>query len=461
MSNPQQPEPSRLRTLLTLAWPVVVARSSQAVIGFCDALMSASLGESALAAVTAGALNVFAFIILPMGLVFIVQSFSAQLVSRGEEAAARRYAWYGLILAGVVQILALCAWPLIGSALGFFSYEPAVHEAMRDYIQIRLLAVGAVVAVEALGNWFGGLGNTHPHMFAGLISMIVNVVLNWVLIHGNLGAPALGVKGAALASLIASLVGLAYLVMRFLRARPTNADPDVVRLRGHELLRMLRFGLPNGINWFLEFGAFLIFINVVVADLGTSTLAAMMVVFNVNSVSFMPAFGLSSAGAILAGQAIGADKKDEVWPILRTTMLVAGAWQCAVGIIYVAAPGLLIQLFAPPDQDASELIAVGTTLLAISAAWQIFDAVAMSFGEALRSAGDTTWTMGARLFIAWAVFTPAGLIVVKVMGGGHVAAMLCVVSYLGLLAMALAFRFRSGAWRNIDLTGLGEPSVDG
>src|SRR5687768_12615646 len=86
-----------LRTLLVLAWPVILARSTQAVIGFSDALMSAPLGVDALAAVTTGALNIFAVVILPTGVVYIVQSFAAQLAGRGELVAARRYAIYGLL----------------------------------------------------------------------------------------------------------------------------------------------------------------------------------------------------------------------------------------------------------------------------------------------------------------------------------------------------------------------------
>jgi MATE family multidrug resistance protein len=91
---------SSYRQLFTLAWPIVLARSAQAAIGFADAAMIAVLGKDALAATTTGALNTFALFILPMGLVFIVQSFAAQLLGQGDLAGARRYAWYGLLVAG-------------------------------------------------------------------------------------------------------------------------------------------------------------------------------------------------------------------------------------------------------------------------------------------------------------------------------------------------------------------------
>src|SRR4051812_42075110 len=110
--------PRSLRSLLALAWPVVLARATQAVIGFCDALLVAPLGEDALAATTTGSLNAMAVIIFPMGTVFIVQSFTAQLRGRGELEATPRYAYYGLALAAVAGLLALLLIPLLPQLLG-------------------------------------------------------------------------------------------------------------------------------------------------------------------------------------------------------------------------------------------------------------------------------------------------------------------------------------------------------
>ncbi len=457
---PSSSAPVRLAVLLQLAWPIVLSRSTQAVMGFFDALMTAPLGQSALAASTTGAINVFALAILPTGVVFMVQSFAAQLSGAGDLVGARRYGWYGLILSGAAGLLALAGLPLVGPVLGLFEYEPAVHDLMTVYLVIRLTSIGAMLGMEAIGNWFGGHGNTRQQMVASVLAMVVDIALNWILIYGLLGFPAMGVAGAALGSSIASFVGLGYLLVVFVRRSgvPHPAQPPApgaARLRWAEMVRMVRFGVPNGLNWFLEFAAFVLFINVVMADLGTTSLAAFMVVLNINSVSFMPAFGLSSAGAILVGQAIGAGRIDEVPGILRVTAMTAAAWQGTVGLVYLLFPVALMSWFAPPGESAS-LLAIGATLLAISAAWQLFDAVGITVGEALRAAGDTTWCLYARVLLAWLVFTPASLVVVMVMGGGYVEAILCVAGYIALLAGLLVWRFRSGKWRDIDLTGARE-----
>ena len=131
-------------------------------------------------------------------------------------------------------------------------------------------------------------------------------------------------------------------------------------------------------------------------------------------------------------------------------------WQGSVGLLYLAAPELLMGAFAPSGQGQPELVRVGAVMLALSACWQLFDAVGLTLGEALRSAGDTAWVLLARLVIAWFAFTPAAYLTVSVWGGNHVDAMLCVIVYLGVLAGALAWRFKSGAWREISLVE-GEP----
>jgi MATE family multidrug resistance protein len=444
---------SPLRQLLTLAWPVIVARSAQAVIGFADTLMTSPLGESAIAATTSGAMNVFALAILPMGCVFIVQSFAAQLSARGELETMWRYAHYALMLAFIAGAAGVLAAPFVPHLLTYLPHEDAVRVPMGSYISLRLWALGGIVGVEAIGNWYGGRENTALHMRASLIAMVLNVGLNYLLIEGHLGAPALGVEGAAIASVIATYSGFGYLLWTFMRDR--RSAPKMGQLRIAEFRRMLRFGVPNGLNWFLEFAAFLFFLDVVVADLGTLALASMMIVFHINSIAFMPAFGLASAGAILSGQAIGSGDRDAVPAIAKLTAKVAASWQLTIGLIYFAVPGLILGIFAPPTENAAALVLLGTAMLRISVAWQLFDAIGMVVGETLRAAGDTKWCMWARLTVAWLFFAPMSYFVVELSGGDPLVAISCIVVYLASLSAVLTLRFRSGAWRKIELTDPG------
>ena len=445
-----KPTRPSLASLLGLAWPIVVSRSTQTVIGISDALLVADLGSAAVAATGGGAFNTFAVLILPMGTLFIVQSFVSQLYGQGDRGGARRYGWYGLALAAQTQLACMLATLFVPLVLSWFSFAPDVRTLMTHYMQIRLWSGGAAMGIEAMAAYYGGLGNTRVPMRVSLFAMALNVPLNWVLIRGHLGAPAMGVSGSALASAIATWIAFLGLFVWFVRERVPTARASA-RTVGREYLRMLRFGLPSGLNWFFEFLAFNVFINIVVAGLGTSALGAMMAVFNLNGLSFMPAFAIASAGAILVGQSIGADRKDDVAGVLSLALRTAAAWQTCVGIAYLAFPRLLMLPFAR-GPGAAAMMDVGVRMVMLSSAWQIFDAIGMTTAESLRAAGDTTWPLVARLVLAWGLFFPGSYLTVRRLGGGDVQAMLWIVAYLGLLALALWLRFRSGRWRNIALT---------
>ena len=420
--------------------------------------MTARLGDDAVAATATGTTNSYALAILPMGIVFIVQSFASQLSGKGDLIAARRYAWYALILAALTAAIGIAAIPLVSPALSLLPYSDSTHFLMAQYIEIRLFAIGPVIGMEALGNWFSGLGNTRIQMHAAIIAMIANVGLNWILIFGKLGAPALGVQGAAIASTIATFAGFGYLALAFWRRWFIPMPRVPLNLKRSEFVRMLRFGIPSGFNWFLEFGAFTVFLNLVVPQLGESIHAAMMVVIAINSVSFMPAFGLTSAGAILAGKAIGSREPDLVSKVLRRTTIVTCLWQGTVGMAYLLIPATLMSLFDAGDKTSREFLQAGAVMLAISTAWQLFDAVAMSVSETLRAAGDTAWPLGLRLALAWFVFVPGSYLSVITFDGGYIWAMIWLVIYLALSAIGLTWRFLSGAWRKIELTEQGLPA---
>ena len=445
---PARPLPS-FKALLLLAWPIVISRSSQVIVGVTDAVLVADLGEASVAATTTGALNTMAVLILPMGICFIVSSFSSQLFGKGDLAGARRYGFYGLAVAVVTQLLCIGGTFAIGPLLSHLDYAPEVRTLMIDYLAVRLLSGGAAVGIEALANYYGGLGNTRLPMLASLCAMVLNVFGNWVFIRGHLGAPALGVKGSALASTLATWIAFGGLLVFFL-VQGKKVSAVVPKLSGHEFLRMLKFGLPSGLNWFFEFFAFNFFINVVVAGLGTTALAAMMSVIQISTVSFMPAFGLASAGAILVGQAIGANAKDEVPRIVKLTFLCGAVWETVVGVLFLTFPTLLLLPFAK-DASAVEFLASGKRLLMLAACWGLFDAAANTLAETLRAAGDTAYTLWMRLAIAWLVFVPGSYFTVRSFGGRDVGAMLWLVAYLAILAGVLWLRFRTGAWRKLQL----------
>jgi MATE family multidrug resistance protein len=139
------------------------------------------------------------------------------------------------------------------------------------------------------------------------------------------------------------------------------------------------------------------------------------------------------------------------------TLRTAASWQACVALAYLVVPRQLMAPFAR-GEDAHAMMTVGVRMVMLSSAWQLFDAVGMTMAESLRAAGDTAWPLWARLILAWGLFFPGSYITVHQMHGTDVHAMLWIVAYLGLLALALWLRFRSGKWRTIALTDVNRTS---
>jgi MATE family multidrug resistance protein len=152
----------------------------------------------------------------------------------------------------------------------------------------------------------------------------------------------------------------------------------------------------------------------------------------------------------LVGQAIGAGRKDDVPRVVRLSVATAAVWMSMAAVAYLVMPSVLLAPFAR-GEGAEGIKTFGVRMLMVSAAWQLFDAAATSLAECLRATGDTMYPLVVRLIIAWVVFVPGAWLTVREFNGADVGAMVWLVIYLALLALALFVRFQSGRWRTLEL----------
>src|SRR6185437_10615709 len=290
--------------------------------------------------------NAFALLVLPVGVVSIVSAFAAQLHGAGEGGAARRFAVYGLGVAVLTQLAVLALYPALPWALARLDYAPEVRGLMAGYLRMRLLSAGAAVGLEALASFYAGAGDARPPMIASASALALNVAGDWLLIDGRLGLPAMGVTGSALASTLATTCAFAGLLCAFAWGRARTRRSPAAALSARELARMLRLGLPIGAHALLETFAFTFFVDVVVAGFGTTTLAAFMIVLQISAFTALPAYALASAGAVLAGQAIGRGDRDDVPRLTAITLGAAAGWLALVALAYALLSRRLLIPFA-------------------------------------------------------------------------------------------------------------------
>ncbi len=438
--------PGGASEVLVLAYPVILTQISVTAMGIVDSAMVGTLGATELGAVGFGGIWLWTFVCFFVGTTSGVQTFVAQREGAGYLRECGSWAWQGLY--AVVPLGALA------SAILYFGAETGIRllgpsEAMQplaaSYVSTRCLGMVGMLCATAFGSFFRGVGDTRTPLYATLVANGVNVVLDYGLIFGELGMPALGVTGAGAATAIAEWTYGITMAWMFLRpAVRRRFATDAAAFIPTNVRRLIRTGAPIGGQWWLEMISFSAF-TTLVARMGDASMAASQIFVALLSISFMQAIGLSIAVSTLVGQYIGADQPQHAERAFRTGLKLAALLAGVIAILFSSVPDLLVGIFT----DDPEVIRLGRPLMMVGALFQFFDAFGIVADGALRGAGDTRWPFLVRLVLAWGVFVPFAYWVGVVLDAGLTWTWGAGVVHVLMLASALVLRFRNGAWRHI------------
>ncbi len=433
------------RRILSLALPVVTANVAQTLMGLIDTLMVGRLGSAPLAAVGVATLLFSAVASTLKALDVPVQSITAHRVGAGRDDEV------GAVLgtAGAVTILLGAGVTALGlwrpeTWMGWVAHDPEVHRLGGEYLSWRVLGAIPFMLCFQLRAVHDGIGWTRVGMVVGVGMNVVNVGLNWVLIFGKLGAPAMGVAGAALASALASLLAAAAYVLLMMRptVRRRFRFLALANWRPRLLRPMLKVAWPAAIQVLGALGAVLVFFAIL-GRISTIAVAAGNVVLRIAALSFMPAIGMGVAVQTLVGQSLGAgDQRGAVragWGGTGLSVLLMGAFS----VVFLVMPGTLMSLFA----DDPELIRAGIPILRLMGLVQIFDAVGLTLAGALRGAGETRAVMIVDVVTAWGLLLPCAWFFGVRLEWGLTGAWIGVLVWFFVYAVGVTAWFVRGGWR--------------
>lgn len=444
------------RELLYQAMPIIGMTVSRMAMGFIDFIMVSKLGTEAQAAISPATVLVFALACLGMGAAQSIQTFVSQADGRGEPRCAGAFAWQSYYVALVVGLVTLPAVLTTAAWMGWFGatagHAPAVVAMEIDYLAIGLWSVAPATICAGLNGFFMGIQRSRIGLVAVLASLLVNIVGNYLLIYGKFGFPEMGIAGAALATLIGWCVRAIVLTCAMLlpqiderfNTRHSMA-PDRQKLAG-----IVKVGGPTSIQWLIDIGSWVVFMAVIVPPFGTAAMAASNIALQYMHLSFMPAVGIGIALCTQTGFAIGEGRPERAVLKARVAMQVTGAYMGAVGLFLLVARYPLMDLMVMDGNP--EVIRIGTTVLIWAAIFQVFDAMGITYMNALRGAGDTRIPALMVAFCCWVVFIVGGYIVSRFVPqwGLNGPWAMCTI-YISLLGILLLWRWRSGVWRNIRL----------
>jgi MATE family multidrug resistance protein len=408
------------------------------LMGVVDTIMVGHVSPQDLAAVALGNIYFFACAVFGMGLLFSLDPVVSQAVGAGDREAMARGVQRGLVLAlGLTLaagLLLLAAEPV----LVMLRQPPEVIPRAAGYARATIPGVLPFYVFVVLRQTLQARGHVLPILAAMVVANLGNVLFNWILVYGNLGAPALGAVGSGWASSLSRTVMAASLLAvswPLLRHQLLPFRPEALRRR--PLVRMLRLGMPIGAQMGLEYGAFGL-AGVLMGLLGTISVAGHQIALNLAALTFMVPLGISQATAVLVGRGVGASDPDRARRAAMGGLAVGAGFMALTMALFLAIPEPLARIYS---SDAP-VVALAAALLPIAALFQVFDGIQVVALGVLRGVGDTRVPMLLNLLGFWLAGLPVGIVLAFRGGMGPQGLWWGLALGLALVAVLLVTRIR-------------------
>ena len=375
--------------VLRVAFPLILSTGSWSLQQFIDRMFLTWYSPEAIAASMPAGMVSWTLASLFMGTAAYVNTFVAQYYGARRMDRIGPAVWQGIYLTIFVVLIAAVIYPFSDAFFDLMGHAKKVAELESRYFRILLFGIPFVVVSSAVSGFFSGRGNTWTVMWVNFLATGVNILLDYLWIFGKAGFPAMGIRGAAWATVCSAVLAAALFFI--LMIRPTfNRQYRTLsgwQFKPELFKRLIKYGLPNGLQFLLEILAFTIFI-MLVGNLGVVELAASNIAFNINTLAFMPMYGLSIAVSVLVGQRLGENRpvmaEKTTWSAFHLSFGFFGV----LAIAYFLIPDVFIFPFGwqADSQSFVPIRQVTIRLLRFVAFYSLFDASNIVFSAAIKGA---------------------------------------------------------------------------
>ncbi len=392
--------------MLRLATPLVMAELGWMSMGIVDTMMVGRVSAEAIGAVSLGGILFYTVAMFGSGLMLgldtlVSQSYGARRLMDCHRSLISAV-YFCLPLAPILMLLVWCWVPLLAR----FGINPAVLSQTVPYLMALLWSTLPLLLYFALRRYLQAMDRVTPIMFALITANLVNVAGNWILVYGHLGAPAMGAEGSGWATCASRVYMVLVLVVYLFYDAARNRTGlflaplaiDLERIR-----ELVRLGFPAAMQITLEVGVFAA-ATALIGTLDPLSLAAHQIALGTASFTYMVPLGISSAAAVRVGQALGRGDAHAAGRAGWTAIGLGAAFMAAAGVVLIVVPQYVARVFTTDRA----VIRTAVSLLAVAAAFQLFDGVQTVATGALRGAGDTRTPMLCHLLLYWLIGLPLG-----------------------------------------------------
>lgn len=437
--------PAHLRATWSLALPLIGSQLAQFAIQLTDTIMIGWYGVPELAALVLANSVVFVVIIMGAGFGWAVMPLVAAALEINDEVRIRRITRMGLWASIAFSAVFVPPLLMLGQVFHWMGQDPRVADLAGEYLVIAAWGVIPALGIMTLRSYLAAQEHTRIVLWATIGAAAVNAILDWVLIFGHFGLPELGVKGAAIASVLMHSAGFLVMVVYIQRRLPQHElFRRFWRADWQELRQVVRLGWPISLTNLAEISLFA-FSSIMMGWVGVVALAAHGIAMQASSATFMVHIGLSQAATVRAGRAFGSGDVPRLrlvgWSGIALSVVVIVLTVC----LFLFLPEPMIVLFLAPDEPArAEIIATGTIFLAAAALFQMADGSQVLALGLLRGAQDTRRPMIYAGISYWLLGAPIAWLLAFPLGMGGVGIWLGLAVGLTFAAVMMMWRFWTG-----------------
>jgi MATE family multidrug resistance protein len=391
---------------MAIAAPLAAANLAQMALGFTDTVVVGYLGGAALAVAGLGAGLYFMLVIVFQGILSAVAPLAAHAIGAGERRVAVNVLAAGFLLAAALAPPIVLATASLDRLLYLIDYDPALAAQVGAFLRAIAWGVPGFLGFAALRGFLAAAARARAVMLVLLGCVPLNAALNWLLVFGHLGLPALGIVGSGCASAMTQWVMFLGLAAYGLAAPSLSAYRRAAMPWGQpwrEIGRILRLGLPIAGIFALEVGVFTT-ASVLMGLLGADALAAHQLVLNCCSVTFMVPLGIGQAATVRIAAERGAGRPKAARRAGFVALALGAGFMTAAALVLWTAPGAIVAIYVDPAAEANRgVVAMALRLLAVGALFQVFDGLQTVAAGSLRGYEDTRTPMMLAAFGYWGI----------------------------------------------------------
>jgi len=450
---------SAIAEIIRIAVPSVATTLSYTLMQFVDAYMVSLINPEDpifLAAQGNGGISAWTPQAIMAGMLGVVNTYVAQHLGAGQLRKGPAYAWNGLWLCLALWLLMLPYALALPFMFRSFGHAPRLVELETSYAQILIAGAFIQMAGRCLSQFFYGLHRPNVVLVAAVAGNIVNLGLDYVLIFGHFGAPAMGISGAAIATVIGTAVELSIPACLFLgpAMHAKYGTRDGWRPSAEIMRKIIAIGWPGGMMFFNEMICWTYFLVKMTGSFGVEHNTAGWIALRYMHLSFMPSVGISNAMTSIVGRYLGMRRPDLAAHRAKIGLAIAMTYMALCAVVFVVFRRQLVGVFSTDEA----IITIGSGVMIIAAVFQVFDALGITLIGVLRGAGDTVFPSIVTIIAVWICLIGGGLLLMKYapefesLGPWSAAA-----AYICIVGILLAIRFARGKWKTLRLAGVGEP----